>query len=408
MPKIPLGKNVLDAAKERISYIFDNVPKVSVSFSGGKDSTVLLHLVMEEAIARNKKVAVLFVDWEAQFDLTISHIRDMMNLYSDHIIPYWIQVPLTTTNGCSQYEPEWSCWDEEKKNLWIREKEFVSYNKPYMIPFYYDKMTFEEFISLWGKWYSEGEDTCCFVGIRAQESLNRFRAIAKATATAYKGIKWSTNVVDNVWNFYPIYDWSVNDIWTYVGKFRKCYNPLYDRMYQAGLTVNQMRVDEPFGETQRKGLWLYQIIEPKTWGKMVLRVAGANSGSLYSKQNGNVLGNRSVQLPTGYTWETFAKMLLDTMPKKTSEHYKNKISVYIKWYQDRGYENGIPDGADLDLEALGKVPSWRMICKTLLRNDYWCIGLGFGPTKRDAYDKYLALMRRRRVDWKIFEQVESE
>ena len=54
-----IGIDVLKAAKQRISITFDNFEKVYVSFSGGKDSTVMMHLVMEEAIKRNRKVGVL-------------------------------------------------------------------------------------------------------------------------------------------------------------------------------------------------------------------------------------------------------------------------------------------------------------------------------------------------------------
>jgi predicted phosphoadenosine phosphosulfate sulfurtransferase len=163
-----------------------------------------------------------------------------------------------------------------------------------------------------------------------------------------------------------------------------------------------MRVDEPFGETPRKGLALYQVVEPETWKKMVLRVAGANSAALYSKEMGNILGNHKVTLPKGHTWESFANLLLDTMPKQTSEHYKNKITVYIHWYQQRGYPDGIPDEGDYKLEQLGKIPSWRQIVKALLKNDYWCTGLGFSPTKTSAYKKYVDLMKRRRETWGIF------
>jgi len=218
---------------------------------------------------------------------------------------------------------------------------------------------------------------------------------------------YTTNVVDDVWNVYPIYDWNVEDDWTYFSKFGKKYNTLYDRMYQAGMTINQMRIDEPFGDTQRQGLWLYQIVEPKMWAKMCVRVAGANTGALYSKERGNVLGNDKLKLPKGHTWQSFANLLLDTMPEKTAEHYRNKIAVYLKWFRSRGYPNGIPDEADYKLETTGKVPAWRRICKSLLRNDYWCRGLHFSPTKSTAYDKYMNLMKRRREKWQIYPKNEG-
>jgi predicted phosphoadenosine phosphosulfate sulfurtransferase len=152
---------------------------------------------------------------------------------------------------------------------------------------------------------------------------------------------------------------------------------------------------------------MYQIIEPETWAKMVLRASGANSGSLYSKEMGNILGNGKISLPPNHTWESFSKFLLSTMPKNVAEHYKDKIAVYIKWYMDRGYEDGIPDEGDYRLEQSGKIPSWRRICRTLLRNDYWCKGLGFSPTKKSAYNHYCDLMKRRRKEWNIFNDFED-
>jgi predicted phosphoadenosine phosphosulfate sulfurtransferase len=52
MQKRGLGIDVLTAARQRVSLVFDDFERVAVSFSGGKDSTVLLHLVMEEAVRR--------------------------------------------------------------------------------------------------------------------------------------------------------------------------------------------------------------------------------------------------------------------------------------------------------------------------------------------------------------------
>lgn len=206
---------------------------------------------------------------------------------------------------------------------------------------------------------------------------------------------FTTNAVDNIWNVYPIYDWQVEDIWTYIGKNKFSYNKVYDRMHMAGLTLSQMRIDEPFGDEARKNLWIYQIIEPVTWSKFVARMSGINSASLYTKERGNILGNGSVSLPKGHTWESFSNFILNSMPPSTAEHYKNKIAVYIKWYRERGYPDGIPDAGDYKLEQLGKIPAWRQIAKCLLRNDWYCKTLGFGVTKSSAYTKYLNLMRKR-------------
>lgn len=402
-----LGIDVLTASKERIKWAFDNFEKICISFSGGKDSTAMTHLVMEEAIKRNRKVALLFIDWEIQYKLTIEHVQHIYDMYKDYIIPYWVALPLLTDNACSMYEPEWISWDKAKENLWTRKPPKIAITDENYFPFYYYKITFEEFVPLFGEWYGEGKSTACFVGIRTRESLNRYRALTNKKKNKYQDKMFTTCVTDNVYNVYPIYDWSAEDDWKYFGKTKKPYNKLYDRFFQAGLTLHQMRVDEPFGDTTRRSLWLYQIIEPETWGKMVLRVNGANSGSLYSRDNGNILGNRSITLPKGHTWQSFSNFLLDTMPKKTAEHYKSKIAVYIKWYMNRGYVDGIPDEVDKQMEKQNDVPSWRRICQTLLRNDYWCKGLGFSPTKQSAYNQYLERMKKKRKEWNIYGDVEE-
>lgn len=402
MGKVAIGINVLQAAQQRISYTFDNFEKIYISLSGGKDSTVMFHLVMNEAKKRNRKIGVFILDWECQFELTIKHLDELTDLYKDYIDLYWIALEVETCSACSVYEPLWRSWDKSKQNLWTRSKNSKSIANENFFPFYYPGITFEEFTPLFGKWFSENEQCACFVGIRTQESLNRYRAIAREDIKRFDSKVYTTNVVDDLWNVYPIYDWQVEDIWTYIGKTGYAYNEVYDRMHMAGLTINQMRIDEPFGDEARKNLWIYQVIEPVTWSKFVARMAGINSASLYSQEKGNILGNAKVSLPHGHTWESFSNFILDSMPPRTAEHYKNKISVYLKWYRDRGYENGIPDEGDYKLEQLGKIPAWRQIAKTLLRNDWYCKNLGFGITKSSAYDKYMKLMKRRREEWKIY------
>lgn len=402
MPKHGLGIDVLTAARERISWTFDTFEKIYISFSAGKDSTVMLHLVMDEAKKRNRKVGCLFIDWECQIGLTIDFAKRMYTEYAENIIPYWVALPMKTWNSCSQFEPEWTAWDNNKKELWVREADEMSITDMNYFPFYYEAMPFEEFVPAFADWYADGEPCACFVGIRADESLNRFRTVARADKPRYEGRAYTTSVGEHAWNVYPIYDWRTEDIWTYFAKCEKTYNRLYDRMYQAGIKLSQMRICEPFGDEARKGLWLYQVVEPAMWAKVCLRVAGANSGALYCNEKGAVLGNHKIALPEGHTYESFAKHLLNTMPPATAEHYKNKLAVYIKWWSKRGYEEGIPDSAEARLESSGKVPSWRKIVKTFLKNDYWCKGLGFSPTKSAAYQKYVELSKKRRKEWGIF------
>lgn len=400
-----LTLNVLDAARERIAWTFDVFPRIYVSFSGGKDSTVMLHLVMTEAIRRGRKVGVLFVDLEGQYKLTIDHIQQCYDMYADHIEPFWCCLPIALRNAVSVFEPKWCAWQPGREADWIRQPPPMAITNHKQFPFFrYNAkrpMEFEEFVPAFGEWYAQWKLTACFVGIRTSESLNRWRTIA-GHGRKFEGRNWCGHVLKSLWNVYPIYDWTEPDLWAYHGKTHLPYNRLYDRMHQAGLTLHQMRICQPYGDDQRRGLWLFHIIEPETWARVVARVSGANQGALYAGKRGNILGNNTIELPEGHTWHSFADLLLATMPPPMAEHYKNKIAHFIHWYEDKGYPDGIPDAADPELERAQKAPSWRRICKTLLRNDYWCKHIGFEMQKGTAHQEYLKRMTQRRNQWNIY------
>jgi predicted phosphoadenosine phosphosulfate sulfurtransferase len=256
-------------------------------------------------------------------------------------------------------------------------------------------MEFEEFIELFAVWYSRGRTTAAHIGIRSDESLNRFRTIAIWDKGMHFGKRWTTEVVPGVFNVYPIYDWNVRDIWRYHAKHPdKPHNEVYDRMHLAGLSLSQMRLCQPYGDDQKRGLWLYHLIEPQTWSRVVSRVNGANSGALYIEEHGNVTGYNKVTLPPGHTWRSFCNLLLSTMPEVTRRHYLTRFNSWLLGWHKRGYRNGIPDEAPRDLEKKYWAPSWRRMCKVLLRNDWWCKGLGMQQPKSEAYGRYLAMKRK--------------
>lgn len=387
-------ENVLEASKERISKTFDGFEKIYCSFSGGKDSSVTLHLVMEEAIKRDRKVGVLFIDLEAQYTETISHVKEMINTYKDNIELYWTCIPLLLRNAVTNFEPRWVCWDEDKRDIWVRDLPEEATTGE-IFPFFVPKMEFEEFMVLFGEWYSQGKKTAAFIGIRADESLHRYCAIATWSkyGRMFNNYRWTTKIAENVFNIYPIYDWRTEDIWRYHSKFpEKIHNKIYDKMHMAGVKISQQRLCQPYGDDQRRGLWLYHILEPETWFKLIARVNGANSGALYIRENGNINGYNKISKPDNHTWESFCNLLIQTMPRKTRQHYIFRFKKFISGWRDRGYTE-IPQEAPEELESKCWAPSWRRMCKVLLRNDYWCKGLGQVQPKSDAYIKFREMKR---------------
>lgn len=394
-----LGVDVLSAARDRVRYTFDHFEAIYVSFSAGKDSSVMMHLVIEEAKRRKRKVGVLLIDLEAQYNLTIKHAEEMFSFYREWIDIYWVCLPIKLRNSVSNYEPVWCAWDPDREADWVREMpdhEGVI-SDPSYFDFFEPRMEFEEFIELFAAWYSKGRTTAAFIGIRCDESLNRFRTIAIYDKDTHFGKRWTTRVVGDVYNVYPIYDWHVSDIWKYHSKYPdKLHNEVYDRMHLAGCTPSQMRLCQPYGDDQRRGLWLYHLIEPQTWGKLIARVNGANSGALYIEEGGNINGYNKISLPPGHTWKSFCNLLLSTMPEVTRNHYLGKFTDWLEGWHKRGYRSGIPDWAPRELEQKYWVPSWRRLCKTLLRNDWWCKGLGMQQPKSEAYQKYLTHVKAKK------------
>lgn len=64
-----------------------------------------------------------------------------------------------------------------------------------------------------------------------------------------------------------------------------------------------------------------------------------------------------------------------------------------------GFPVDIPDEQEKDL-GYRDVPSWRRICKTLLKNDFWCRMLSFSPTQPKHYERYCRLVSNKRKEWR--------
>lgn len=396
--KVFQDKTVYRAARERCESIVGEFERTYVSFSGGKDSTVMMHMICDEARRQKKTVGVLIIDLEAQYADTISHVERMVDDYSDCIDLHWVCPTMLLRNAVSNFSPRWVCWDPDRESDWIRKKPSLAADLS-QYDFYQPKMEFEEFMVIWGQWYAQDKLTAACVGIRADESLHRYRAIvSRKDGLMFREKKWTTKVSGQLFNCYPIYDWKTTDIWVFHGKNQElAHNRIYDQMTKAGVKLSQQRLCQPFGDDQRRGLWLYQILEPSTWAKLVNRVSGANSGSLYIQETGSVTGYNYISKPDGYTWRQYCNFLLATMPKKTSEHYRARFRKFIAGWKQRGYAT-IPDEAPHDLEVKCWAPSWKRMVRCLLRNDLWCKGLGQTQPKSEAYLKFKAIKEKRKME----------
>lgn len=242
MAKRYLDLDVYTAATQRLEKVFADFPRIYLSFSAGKDSTVMLHMAADVAKVTGRRFGVLLVDLEGQYEATIQHAKSLLALYADIIDVYWICLPISLRNATSVFAPKWLAWDAEQRDRWVHEPPECAITDEAFFPFFRRGMEFEEFIADFAEWYAQGKLTACLVGIRADESLNRYRAITSERKSRFEGLSWTTYKGGTVYNAYPIYDWKTEDIWAFHGKTGLPYNPLYDQMHLSGVPLHNMRI----------------------------------------------------------------------------------------------------------------------------------------------------------------------
>ena len=413
------NKNVYEAGIERIEFMFNNFERIYLSFSGGKDSGVMLNITLDYMRKNkiNKKIGLMILDNEANYELSLDFMHSIIRKNLDLLDVYWCCLPITLPCTVSSYAVDWQCWGVNDKERWIKpmpEDDYIVNIENCPFDFFKEDMTYDAFWDAFGEWYSQGEKTACMIGIRTVESLNRFRAIMNHRKQTLKGQMWTKKNSKNVYNVYPLYDWRTEDVWTANAKFDWDYNKLYDIFYKAGVPVHSMRVASPFMSESKSSLGLYRVIDPQVWAKLCARVQGANFIATYGKQ----LSYRSFKLPEGHTWKSFVKFLLDTLPKEVGENFKvrfiQSFKVWgrvgrglpddvIKQLSDNGIKfkiNGktrhgnktldrvriqlFPDHLDMLKTNPGIVASWKRFAITILKNDHTCKYMGLAPTKSQA------------------------
>ena len=398
MPKIYTNKNVLDASLERFEIMFREFDNMYLSVSGGKDSSVMLQLCAMVARKMNKKFSVLYIDLEAQYKHTIDHIEELMEDTKDVVENfYWCALPLSLRNAVSVIQPKWICWDKNDKYKWVRtmpkHKCVVNEdNYPKEWKWFYRGMEFEDFILYFAEWFNQthGGKTAAGIGIRSNESLNRFRTIISDKKTKYKDYGWTTQVRIgtrplNVYNFYPLYDWETGDDWGAVAKLNLKYNYIYELMYKNGVSIHEQRLCQPYGDDQRNGLDQFRALEPETWEKVLNRVHGVNFGNIYCRTS--LLGNIKSEKPQEMTWEQYAVFLLESLglyAPELRDHYHGKIKTFLEWHKENEGIIKVPDVAEKKLESAKKVASWMRIAMSIEKNDLWISILSFGQTKSDV------------------------
>ena len=265
--RIYLKQNVHDAAIERIRWLMSEFNNVIVTCSGGKDSTVIVNLVLSVAEQMNRlPLKVMFIDKEFEWQSLIEYQRRLLN--DSRIEPLWFQAKIQVYNS-HNHGHSVVCWDNENRGL-MRDYECNSIRQNI------DNAVDEKDFFKKAIRYFFGKEPACYIsGVRCEESPSR--NLGLTTYETYKGVTWGKVRSKSQYDFYPIYDWTFFDVWKYISEFNLDYTPIYDLMYQKGLPFNQMRLSSLLHSLSVVHIFYLHEVEFDTWNRMTQLIHGIHS-----------------------------------------------------------------------------------------------------------------------------------
>lgn len=415
-----LNENVYEALQRRLKFLFEEFDNIFVSFSGGKDSGLLLNLVLDfqKAHYPDKRIGVFHQDFEAQYSATTEYVERTFTRIEKDVEPYWVCLPMATRTALSSYEMYWYPWDNTKEDAWVRpmpQHEYVINIKNNPMTTYRYRMHQEDLAKQFGRWYriAHGDKkTVCLLGIRADESLQRYSGFLNrkygykepaGSATSSKMSGWLRPYTTGApaMSGTPIIRF--NMIITVCTTFiiwqglnpTKCVSlhPLTIMPKTASICIGSSirRSGSSLSAVYGALISVLFMAERKPWVIKISHAGRAYLGIIYPLFTGNTAGKAQAELYKKFKtsiefWHTVGGGLEEETIRELEEHgyniRRNGVSNYTVMKNSRIVFIGkIPDHTD-DIKSTKDIPSWKRMCFCILKNDHLCRFMGFGLTRQ--------------------------
>lgn len=267
--KIVSDIDVVTAARQRIKNAWDTYPKIYLSFSGGKDSLCLTSLIYDMIMAGQidkQKLTVTFIDEEGIYPSMEKNALNWREKFMKIGVPFeWYCLPfkqVCTLDSLSASE-SWITWEPGKEDVWMRQPPPFAIRKSNILK-YAGEMNYQTFLE------RRCRDGLSLVGLRTAEAYTRLQTIAVMDLKK-----------DNTHRFYPIYDWTDNDVWMYIKEHRLEFPEIYMHLYEAGVQKRNLRLSAFFGDKTTQGLRWIAEVQPDLWDKIEKRMPNAYLVLLY-------------------------------------------------------------------------------------------------------------------------------
>lgn len=268
-----LDCNVYEAAKYRIKKIIPKFDNICVTFTGGKDSTVVLYLVDEcmKELGRTDKVKVAFEDEEIVPKDTLEFVDSLVK--SEKYDFYYFCVPIKASAQLLGKDIKYVQWDKNRE--WYREPpDYAITSEDVGNIILKDGMTdkFRLMLNLLNG------SVIMFNGYRSDESYAVYKSVMAKPHETYLSI---SKISPRLSLCKPIYDWKNKDVFLYLFKNNLEYNPIYNTLLWCDMPL---RSNIPLGKSASVHLAKYKLYDPDYYNQLVYMFPDLEASSRYMSE----------------------------------------------------------------------------------------------------------------------------